>query len=141
MGPGDIQPGLQPKAMSGSTVLPQPGTMLMSVVPVTIKGSSETWGLDQNPRSCWCLKVMQPPWPYGFEYPAQQRKAITMQAAAWGHVWVHSPDAAMVCVDIHGSWYHARPSKCLRSGPPPEVKLLSKGNANLSGLYSHLGLW
>ena len=31
---------------------------------------------------------------------------ILAQAAAEGHVWVHSPAAAGVCVDLFGPYYH-----------------------------------
>lgn len=73
---------------------------------------------------------------------------------AWGHIWVHGPIVAMVCVDTYNSWDHQRPGRSPRSGPPAGLMLLSKehlvagitrmknwGNFSLRDICSHLGPW
>lgn len=53
-------PGLLPKAMSGSVVLLQLGSMLMSVACVTTKGQMDVCGLGCHWRPCGCLRAVLP---------------------------------------------------------------------------------
>lgn len=60
-------------------------------------------------------------------------------AAAKGHVWVHNPIAAKVCVDIHGQCYHQRPGRCPVSGVLPKVILMFQSCAELAPPHGNTG--
>lgn len=115
---------LLPRTLSGSTFLPQPGSVLMSMTCVVNKGHTDAWGLAVTishigvPGPCW------PVWP---EQPPQITVVIQVRAAAESPVWVHDPTAARVWIDAHGSCYQ-RSCRCLGSGQPPETMLVWKGH-------------
>lgn len=56
------------------------------------------------------------------------------RAAAKEHVWVYSPAAARVCVDIHGLCCHQKPQRCLGFGPPLVSMLVSEGQTSTGAI-------
>lgn len=63
---------------------------------------------------------------------AWTRSHVHTCAAAKGHVWVHNPIAAKVCVDVHGQSYHQRHCRCPVSGLLPKVILMFQSFADLT---------
>lgn len=55
---------LLPMAMSGPMAPQQPMSQLMSLTPVTTKGSADAQGLVSHPRPCWFPRAMLPLGPY-----------------------------------------------------------------------------
>lgn len=68
------------------------------------------------------------------------------QATTEDYVWVHDPNSAMVCVDVHGFYYNQRQYRYLGSGLPPGAILESSDHAAACALpsmdlYCHLSPW
>lgn len=95
--------GLWPTAMSGSIALPQPGSMLIFTVLVSIEGCvtvqtvAPTWthvGV-QEPRCCWTHAARSDP------CCCSRSGDVRAQVPAYGHVWVCDPAATGICVVVY----------------------------------------
>lgn len=56
------QPMLPPRAMSGSVILKQQGSVLMSIAHFTIRDHADVSGLSCYLKPCYCLRPEQR-WP------------------------------------------------------------------------------
>lgn len=106
-----VWPGLPPRAMSGSIVLQQPVSMLMSVAPIATEGSRETHSLGRHHGHIgvwgsyghWGHTDMD-----GMCCHLGWRWLLDLNTC-WGPclgLWPY-------CSRVRGSCYHQRPSGCL----------------------------
>ena len=107
---------LPPRVMSGSTVLLQLESLLMSVAQVTSKGQGGVHGLGchQRPSLCCC----------------GERHADLSPLRPWGHLGPGCCQGPCLgprfygsqgLCDVPGLGYYQRPCRCLWSGPLPEA--------------------
>lgn len=76
-----LKSGLLKKILSGSVILPWPGSLLISVVhggPRYYQGHMNTQGLEQNLWPYWYLRAMLSPEPCQSEWPAQPHGAMVL---------------------------------------------------------------
>ena len=86
-------------------ILEQLVSVLGSKSRIATKGCTEAQGWGCNLRPWWCLGCHDATSAIPISVPSastQSQDAVLAQAAAEGHVWVHGPIAAGVCVDVHG---------------------------------------
>lgn len=101
-------------------VLPQSGSVLVSLSYFVTKDHTDAWGLGHNLCPWGCLKDMLPLGLCWYEWPL-----LSPRAAAKGHVWIRDPSAAesrvmpmsLVTTDYyygdgHGLVSHLRPCWC-----------------------------
>ena len=111
-------PDLQLRAMAGSIVLMQPGAVLMSVTPSTIKALqmsvvlATTWGQvsDEGPWYLWGHNSLNS------LYCHLGQLLHPGQAAAEDHVWVHESNPARFCVEVQCLCSHESPHGSLGAG-------------------------
>lgn len=53
----------------------------------------------------------------------------------WGHLWVHGPTVARVCVDVCGSCYYPGSCVCLQSVLQPKATSICEGCAASVGYF------
>lgn len=86
-------PGLLPRTTSWPMVLPQLGSILMSMAPVITKGRMDAWGLGPNLWSCGCQgEGTCHHWGHtdlSGLHCSQGRVVIWTGAPTMDNVWVH----------------------------------------------------
>ena len=101
--PGELmtsRPELLLGIMSRSVIQLLLGSVLVFKVRDNTKGHTDAWGLDNHMRPC-CQGHTDLVACAAFSVIVMYRTEM-----ATGYVGVHSPAAAVVCVDVHGPCYH-----------------------------------
>lgn len=122
------------RAMFRSVFLTQATSMVISVVSVasvTTEGPADTWNLGYHLWLCPCLRDVPPNVPCQIKRPLLPPR--TVWCPAWtmveGHVLVLGPAAAVLCVDIHGSYCSQGSYRVPEYGSTPEAILVFQGQA------------
>lgn len=104
-------------------------------VKVYVCGSCCNWGpcgfrnLISHLEPCWCPRARLKPEPYRSKWQViLLHDEVGARTAARGHIWIHGPPVASICVDVCGSGCHQGPCGFLGTGPPPRDMLVSEGH-------------
>lgn len=93
-------PGLLPRTIFVSVVLPQTGYVLMSMAHVVTQGHMKIQNLRCHLWSCWCQRAMLPEW----HLILPEIILSYSLSCGQGHVWVCGPTAVWVLLLLKTMW-------------------------------------